>query len=101
VKGWAVGARAGLLVGGALVYATGGWTDVNAKVAGFSTDADGWLLGAGGEFELGNGVFLRGEVRHTWLDVDVTTWDADETSGRLGLVYKINWSPVDLPKAIK
>lgn len=67
-----------------------------------SVDFDGYFIGGGLETMLGNGFFLRGEVRYASYDAEITnantngpaTWvdkeDPDIWSARLGIVYKLH-----------
>lgn len=100
VKGWAVGARAGVLVTPrSLVYVTGGYTDVDWSLAGAgSTNGTGWLGGGGVELDLGAGFYGRGEYRYTRLELDAfPSVDDNIQEGRMSLVYKFNMPGLSVP----
>jgi outer membrane immunogenic protein len=61
---WAVGGRAGVLVGPSLVYGIAGYTEAKLDIG----DHTGWVYGAGVELPLGNGFSLRGEYTYSDLE---------------------------------
>jgi len=91
VDGWAAGGRAGYLVTpDALAYALVGYTDLNMS-GGPAANGDGLVVGGGAEFSLGDGLFLRTEYQHATLDVSGTAMDPNIHSGRVGVLYRLNW----------
>lgn len=118
---WAVGGRAGYLIApNALLYALAGYTQADTKDVSFpafgpGTPAlsvptlDGYVIGAGSEFSLGNGFFLQAVYEFARYDganiplgagvgAPVLSLDSDVQTARLGLTYKLNFDP---PKAVK
>lgn len=83
-----------------------GWWDIGTGGSLYrgknSVDFDGYFLGAGLEHMLGNGFFLRGEVRYADYGDEITNANSDGTTSwvdkedaeiwtaRLGIVYKLN-----------
>jgi hypothetical protein len=103
---WAygLGARAGYLVGDALIYGTGGWARrISHRISidglqqtGLTApdEADEWFYGAGIEVAAGQGLFVGGEVRqHVSEDddlEDIGITSADAFSGMLSITYKMH-----------
>jgi opacity protein-like surface antigen len=83
-----------------------GWWDIESGGDIFpgkgSADFDGYFIGGGLEHMLGNGFFLRGEVRYANYGDEITntgsdagvTWvdkeDPEIWTAKLGIVYKLN-----------
>ncbi len=70
---------------------------------------DGYVLGGGGEFSLGSGVFLQ--TQYTYSDYDAASsrlggpgspWsvgmDTEVHTGRVGLLYKFSFGADGMPK---
>jgi outer membrane immunogenic protein len=85
---WAVGGRAGVLVGPSLVYGLVGYTDAQLDIG----DHAGVVYGGGVELPIGSGFSLKGEYRYSDLEtvsyggLDV---DPDIHEVRASLNYKI------------
>jgi hypothetical protein len=89
-KGWQAWGRLGVVVHkNTLVYAKGGWTQVDAELGGDSLDLSGAVYGAGLETNLGGGLFGVAEFQRLALEPD----DFDDVTAyvnsfRAGLVWR-------------
>jgi opacity protein-like surface antigen len=86
---WAVGGRAGVLVGPSLVYALAGYTQAKLDIG----DHEGIVYGGGVELPIGAGFALKGEYRYSDLEsirygglLDV---DPDVHEVRAAISYRI------------
>jgi opacity protein-like surface antigen len=85
---WAVGGRAGVLVGPSLVYGLAGYTEAKLDIG----DHAGWVYGGGIELPIGNGFSLRGEYTYSDLDSEAygpVVVDPDVHAVKAALTYKI------------
>jgi outer membrane immunogenic protein len=85
---WAVGGRAGVLVGPTLVYGLAGYTEAKLDIG----DHAGWLYGGGIELPIGSGFSLRGEYTYSDLDSEAygpVVVDPDVHAVKAALTYKI------------
>ncbi|WP_380873507.1 hypothetical protein ACFB49_41910 [Sphingomonas sp. DBB INV C78] len=68
-----VGARVGTVIGQSLLYAKAGYTNARFEQDGFGgANGDGFRLGAGLEYALGNNMFLKGEYRYSNYEGDIS-----------------------------
>ena len=116
-RSYNIGARVGVLVRPTtLAFLTAGysrahfdndgWWDIASGLDVYpgksSVDFDGYFIGGGLEHMLGNGFFLRGEVRYANYGAEITNANTDGTvtwvdkedpeiwTAKLGIVYKLN-----------
>ena len=111
---WGVGGRVGyLFVPGALGYVLAGYTQADLSPlasplfgAALPTPTlDGYVVGGGGEFDLGNHLYLQAQYTFSqYEDASIALGgplsvgiDTDVHTARVGLLYRLNWVPVDAP----
>jgi outer membrane immunogenic protein len=86
---WAVGGRAGVLVGPSLVYGLVGYTEAKLDIG----DHTGVVYGGGVELPIGSGFSLKGEYRYSDLETvrygGLLDVDPDVHEVRAALSYKI------------
>jgi len=68
-----VGGRIGTVVGDAVaLYAKAGYTNARISYAGEGANGDGFRLGAGVEYALGQNMFVKGEYRYSNYEADLS-----------------------------
>lgn len=67
-----VGARAGAVLGSALLYAKAGYTNARLEQGAIHENGDGVRLGVGAEYVLGGNMFLKTEYRYSNYEGDVS-----------------------------
>lgn len=78
--------RAGYKIDAGLLYATAGWARASTDTLG---DSDGYLIGAGYDYQMSGGYSLGGEVLyHKFDDYNKTGVDVDATTFQLRAAYR-------------
>ncbi|WP_324752105.1 outer membrane protein [Roseovarius sp. Pro17] len=83
---WRAKLRGGYKVGNGLLYATTGYTEIEASVGGFTGSEDGYFVGVGYDYMASDNMSLGGEV--LYHDYDVTGGSLEATTVQIRAAYR-------------